>query len=163
LPCLRPGLDALTGYAISVPSYAQPARQSAGNTKPKRCGNVPKRAVSAPLHALRLPKQRQRGELLRNPEGMGLRDPSNNPMLDKLESPDMQKPIELTTDFLGEDRHEFVAKLAYELWTQRGRPFGSPDVDWLAAEHAVYASLVASGMITPSPNDSPNMSEEIYR
>jgi Protein of unknown function (DUF2934) len=76
--------------------------------------------------------------------------------------PDTQKPLELTTDFLGEDRHEFVEKLAYELWAQRGRPFGSPDVDWFAAERAVYASLAASGMITPSPNDPQNMREKIY-
>jgi hypothetical protein len=27
----------------------------------------------------------------------------------------------------------------------------------------VYASLVASGMITPSPNDPPNMREKIYQ
>jgi hypothetical protein len=84
-------------------------------------------------------------------------------MLDKLELQDKQQAIELGTDFLGEDRHEFVAKLAYELWTQRGRPFGSPEVDWFAAERVVYASLAASGMITPSPNDSQNMSEKIYR
>jgi hypothetical protein len=76
---------------------------------------------------------------------------------------DKQQPLELTTDFLGEDRHEFVAKLAYELWTQRGRPFGSPDVDWFAAEQAVYKSLAASGMITPSPSDPQNMREKIYR
>jgi hypothetical protein len=84
-------------------------------------------------------------------------------MPDESRTPDKQQPIELTTDFLGEDRHEFVAKLAYELWTQRGRPFGSPEVDWFAAEQAVCASLAASGMITPSPNDSQNMSEKIYR
>ncbi len=54
-------------------------------------------------------------------------------------------------------------KLAYKLWEQRGRPLGSPDVDWFAAEQAVYASLVASGMITPSPNDPQNIGEEIYR
>lgn len=74
-----------------------------------------------------------------------------------------QTPLKLTTDFLGEDRHEFVAKLAYELWIKRGRPLGSPDVDWFAAEQAVYASLAASGLITPSPNDPPNMGEKIYR
>jgi len=84
-------------------------------------------------------------------------------MLDKLKSPDKQQPIELTTDFLGEDRHEFVAKLAYKLWEQRGRPLGSPGVDWFAAEQALYASLAASGMITPSPNDPQNMREKIYR
>ena len=83
-------------------------------------------------------------------------------MLDKLKSPDKQQPIELTTDFPGEDRHEFVAKLAYKLWEQRGRSLGSPDVDWFAAEQAMYSSLAASGMITPSPNDPQNMREKIY-
>ena len=75
---------------------------------------------------------------------------------------DKHQLIELTTDFLGESRHEFVAKLAYKLWEQRGRPLGSPDVDWFAAEQAVCASLAASGMITPSPNDPQNMRELIY-
>jgi hypothetical protein len=74
-----------------------------------------------------------------------------------------QQPVELATDFLGESRHEFVAKLAYQLWEQRGRPLDSPDVDWFAAEQAVYASLAASRMITPSPNDPRNMREKIYR
>ena len=64
---------------------------------------------------------------------------------------DAQKTLGLATDFLGEDRHEFIAKLAYELWTKRGRPLGSPDVDWFAAEQAVYASLVASNSVAPSP------------
>ena len=81
-------------------------------------------------------------------------------MPDESRPPDAQQ-LELATDFLGEDRHEFVAKLAYELWAQRGRPFGSPDVDWFAAEQAMYASLAASGMITPSPNDPQNMREKI--
>jgi Protein of unknown function (DUF2934) len=40
----------------------------------------------------------------------------------KVKSPHKQQPIELTTDFLGEDRHEFVAKLAYKLWEERGPP-----------------------------------------
>ncbi len=76
---------------------------------------------------------------------------------------DKQQPLELIPDFLYESRHEFVTKLAYKLWVQRGRPLGSPDVDWSAAEQAVYASLEASGMITPSPNDPQNMREKIYR
>ena len=84
-------------------------------------------------------------------------------MPNKRKSPDKQQPIELTTDFLGEDRHEFVAKLAYQLWEQRGRPFGSPEVDWFAAERAVYSSLVASGLVTPSPNAPRNNAERIYR
>jgi hypothetical protein len=83
-------------------------------------------------------------------------------MLDKPKSPDKHRPIDLATDFLGEDRHEFVAKLAYKLWEQRGRPLGSPDVDWFAAERAVYSALVASGLVAPSAIDSQNMAEKIY-
>jgi hypothetical protein len=84
-------------------------------------------------------------------------------MTDKSRTPDKQPALELTTDFLGESHHEFIEKLAYELWAQRGRPLGSPDVDWFAAEQAVHASLAASGMIAPSPNDPQNMREKIYR
>ena len=83
-------------------------------------------------------------------------------MPDESRSLDKQQPLALTTDFLGEDRHEFVAKLAYKLWAQRGRPFGSPEVDWFAAEQAVYASLATSGMSTPTPRDLQNMREKIY-
>ena len=83
-------------------------------------------------------------------------------MPDKLQSPDKQQPIELTTDFLGEDRHEMVAKLAYQLWENRGRPLGSPEVDWFAAERTVYAALVASGLIAQSATDPHHMAEKIY-
>ena len=74
-----------------------------------------------------------------------------------------QQPLELIPDSSYESRREFVEKLAYKLWERRGRPLGSPDVDWFAAEQAVYTSLVASGMITPSANDQQNMREELYR
>jgi DUF2934 family protein len=73
-----------------------------------------------------------------------------------------QQPPELIPDFLSEDRHEFVAKLAYQLWEKRGRPFGSPEVDWFAAEQAVYSSLLASGLIAPSANDPQHMAGKIY-
>ena len=73
-----------------------------------------------------------------------------------------QRPLELIPDFAYESRHEFVERLAHKLWEQRGRPVGSPDIDWFAAEQAVYASLVASGMITPSSNDKQNIRSEIY-
>ncbi|HKM66534.1 MAG TPA: DUF2934 domain-containing protein [Candidatus Acidoferrum sp.] len=33
-----------------------------------------------------------------------------------------------------EYRHDGIAKLAYELWERRGRPFGSPEIDWYPAE-----------------------------
>jgi hypothetical protein len=50
------------------------------------------------------------------------------------------------TDFYGEDRHELVQKLAYQYWENRGRPLGSPEIDWLAAEKAVRSYLLASGI-----------------
>jgi len=86
-----------------------------------------------------------------------------DPMSNELTSPNRQQPTELTTDFLGEDRHEFVAKLAYKHWEQRGRPFGSPEVDWFAAERALYSSLVASGLVARSTTNPPHFAEEIYR
>ena len=79
-----------------------------------------------------------------------------------LQLPNKQQPMELTPDFLGEDRHEFVAKLAYRLWEARGRPFGSPEVDWFAAERAVYSALVASGLVAPSAIDPQHIAEKIY-
>ena len=84
-------------------------------------------------------------------------------MPDESRPPNAQQPLKLTTDFLGEDRHEFIEKLAYELWTKRGSPLGSPDVDWFAAEQAVYVSLAASGMISPSPDGAQNVTAKIYR
>ena len=79
-------------------------------------------------------------------------------------SPDSQQPrLELIPDFMGEDRHEFVSKLAYKLWEERGRPFGSPEVDWFAAERAVYSALVASGLVAPSASDALHLGEKIYQ
>ncbi len=77
--------------------------------------------------------------------------------------PDRQESFELIPDFLYESRYEFVTRLAYKFWEQRGHPLGSPDIDWLAAEQAVYASLVASGMISPSPKNPQNIGNEIDR
>ena len=34
--------------------------------------------------------------------------------------------------------HEEVARIAYSFWEERGRPFGSPEVDWLRAELEVW-------------------------
>jgi Protein of unknown function (DUF2934) len=34
-------------------------------------------------------------------------------------------------------RHQEIAQLAYELWERRGRPLGSPEIDWYAAESAL--------------------------
>lgn len=46
-----------------------------------------------------------------------------------------------------------TAKLAYEHWEKRGRPQGSPDVDWYAAEATLREYLLASG-IEIGPNGS---------
>jgi hypothetical protein len=35
--------------------------------------------------------------------------------------------------------HE-IAQLAEQFWVERGRPFGSPEVDWLQAEATLYAA-----------------------
>jgi hypothetical protein len=84
-------------------------------------------------------------------------------MPNELAETNRQQPLELTPDFAYEDRHEFVTRLAYRLWEERGRPLGSSDVDWVAAERAVYSSLVASGLIVPSATDQQHLEEMIYR
>ena len=83
-------------------------------------------------------------------------------MPDESRPPDKQPPLDLAPDFSYESRHELVTKVAYELWERRGRPVGSPDVDWLAAEQAVHASLVASGLITESLDHPRSVREETY-
>jgi hypothetical protein len=37
-------------------------------------------------------------------------------------------------EYFAGDVNELLKKLAYELWEQRGRPVGSPEVDWQKAE-----------------------------
>ena len=83
-------------------------------------------------------------------------------MPDESRLSDNPQPLELIPDFPYESHSEFVARLAYKLWVQRGRPLGSPDVDWFAAEQAVYASLAAEGTITLPSNDR-NIRKEIGR
>lgn len=83
-------------------------------------------------------------------------------MPERVKSPNRQHPMELMPDFLGEDRHEFVAKLAYKLWEERGRPLGSPEVDWFAAERAMYSALLASGLVG-SGIEPEHLAEKIYR
>ena len=36
--------------------------------------------------------------------------------------------------------YEDVAILAEQYWQERGRPFGSPEIDWLRAEATLYAA-----------------------
>jgi hypothetical protein len=35
--------------------------------------------------------------------------------------------------------YDEIAMLAVQFWNERGRPFGSPEVDWLRAEATLYA------------------------
>ena len=74
-----------------------------------------------------------------------------------------KQPLELIPDYPYESWHEFRERLAYKFWVQRGCPLGSPEVDWFAAERAVYESLVASGRITSLPNGPQGNLEETYR
>ena len=76
---------------------------------------------------------------------------------------DGQQRVELTPDFLGESRHEFVARLAYQHWERRGMPLGSPEIDWFAAERALYEALVASGSVLPFASNRQDMAQVIYR
>lgn len=36
--------------------------------------------------------------------------------------------------------YEEIAILAEQFWNERGRPFGSPEVDWLRAEATLHAA-----------------------
>lgn len=56
------------------------------------------------------------------------------------------QPPKPLTDFYGEDRHELVEKLAYQLWKKRGSPLGSSEIDWFAAEKTVREYLLTSGI-----------------
>jgi hypothetical protein len=42
-------------------------------------------------------------------------------------------------DISSKSRHEITKGVAYYLWEQRGRPFGSPEVDWYQAERLLAA------------------------
>ena len=44
-------------------------------------------------------------------------------------------------DFVAGNLDELTRKLAYEYWERRGRPLGSPEIDWAAAEKALASSL----------------------
>jgi hypothetical protein len=53
------------------------------------------------------------------------------------------------TDSFEQYRHELMRKLAYQYWERRGRPLGSPEVDWSSAEKAIDPYLLASGQESP--------------
>jgi Protein of unknown function (DUF2934) len=63
-------------------------------------------------------------------------------------------------EFLTGEALEITAKLAYQFWEQRGRPFGSPEVDWFAAKKTLALSerlqLLPYG-ITLEPNEEASL------
>ena len=83
-------------------------------------------------------------------------------MSDESNKIDKQPRTELTPDFLGESRHEFVERLAYQHWEARGMPLGSPEVDWFAAERELYESLLASGSVLRFASDRQQMERALY-
>jgi hypothetical protein len=70
-------------------------------------------------------------------------------------------------DFFAGDLHELTEKLAYEHWERRGRPLGSPEVDWAAAEKAMASSRGCSENELPlyslqmEPYEGSNQPEEL--
>jgi hypothetical protein len=38
---------------------------------------------------------------------------------------------------LEDARYQLIAERAYDYWKQRGRPIGSPEIDWLRAEREI--------------------------
>jgi len=60
-------------------------------------------------------------------------------------------------EFETRNAHEATARMAYEFWVQRGRPFGSPEVDWFAAEKALYGNGAAFYLpaVAMEPDEGP--------
>ena len=52
-------------------------------------------------------------------------------------------------ELLAGDAQELTAKLAYQFWEQRGRPFGSPEVDWFSAVKALASAQRDSKLDLP--------------
>lgn len=51
-----------------------------------------------------------------------------------------------------DSEHELLSRLAYQSWLDRGKPYGSPEVDWsIAVQH-----LTLHGPITRWPKADPN-------
>jgi len=48
--------------------------------------------------------------------------------------------------------HNEIEKLSYQLWEERGRPFGSPEEDWFRAERELLREV---GPPSSSQFDSP--------
>jgi Protein of unknown function (DUF2934) len=51
-----------------------------------------------------------------------------------------------------------ISKLAYTYWQARGRPWGSPEIDWLAAEKTLGCPL-GSELLMPGEPRGPDEGE----
>jgi hypothetical protein len=56
-----------------------------------------------------------------------------------------QSPEHAVDDYVVAERvlHRVISEAAYFRWVNRGRPFGDPLTDWLAAEAGILGSLAA--------------------
>jgi len=62
-------------------------------------------------------------------------------------------------------KQEEVAKRAYLFWEQRGRPFGSPEVDWWRAERELEVLSEASYPVSSfalGPQTGPSRESEVH-
>jgi hypothetical protein len=50
-------------------------------------------------------------------------------------------------DYMGD---KFIAQRAYQYWEQRGRPFGTPEVDWLKAIDNIHLEMTFASGSDPS-------------
>jgi Protein of unknown function (DUF2934) len=46
--------------------------------------------------------------------------------------------------------HSALERLAYALWEQRGKPLGSPEVDWFRAEDCIPQPLAPNILVSGS-------------
>ena len=51
-------------------------------------------------------------------------------------------------DFIPDQEHEVTEILAYQLWEKRGRPFGSPEIDWFEAKYQLATGLAQDSVVT---------------
>ena len=52
-------------------------------------------------------------------------------------------------------KHRLTEQLAYELWERRGRPHGSPEIDWFAAEKSLEDMVGYSNLSLTLPVAEP--------
>jgi len=57
-----------------------------------------------------------------------------------------RKEANVMIDTAAGDLHSVTEKVAYAFWERRGRPLGSPEVDWLAAERALASARSYRGL-----------------